>query len=102
MGRIPCCEKDSVKRGQWTPEEDNKLSSYIAQHGTRNWRLIPKNTGLQRCRKSCRLRWTNYLRPDLKHEEFSDSEEQTIVKLHSVVGNRCITLLSQMLVSSHT
>ncbi|KAJ6724068.1 TRANSCRIPTION FACTOR MYB80 [Salix viminalis] len=44
MGRIPCCE-DNVKRGQWTPEEDNKLSSYIAQHGTRNWRLIPKNAG---------------------------------------------------------
>lgn len=47
MGRIPCCEKDNVKRGQWTPEEDNKLSSYIAQHGTRNWRLIPKNAGSQ-------------------------------------------------------
>lgn len=46
MGRIPCCEKDNVKRGQWTPEEDNKLSSYIAQHGTRNWRLIPKDAGL--------------------------------------------------------
>ncbi|KAG9448801.1 hypothetical protein H6P81_008766 [Aristolochia fimbriata] len=88
MGRIPCCEKDNVKRGQWTPEEDNKLSSYIALHGTRNWRLIPKNAGLQRCGKSCRLRWTNYLRPDLKHGEFSESEEQTIVKLHSVVGNR--------------
>ncbi|XWS09577.1 hypothetical protein CRYUN_Cryun39dG0002000 [Craigia yunnanensis] len=88
MGRIPYCEKDNVKRGQWTPEEDNKLSSYIAQHGTRNWRLIPKNAGLQRCGKSCRLRWTNYLRPDLKHGQFSDAEEQTIVKLHSVVGNR--------------
>ncbi|KAK4344479.1 hypothetical protein RND71_034655 [Anisodus tanguticus] len=46
MGRIPCCEKDNVKRGQWTPEEDHKLSSYIAQHGTRNWRLIPKHAGL--------------------------------------------------------
>ena len=120
MGRIPCCEKDNVKRGQWTPEEDNKLSSYIAQHGTRNWRLIPKNAGLcslslslslshkciykitnatsifhiqglQRCGKSCRLRWTNYLRPDLKHGQFSDAEEQTIVKLHSVVGNRYTT-----------
>ena len=44
--RIPCCEKDNVKRGQWTPEEDNKLSSYIAQHGSRNWCLIPKNVGL--------------------------------------------------------
>ncbi|XP_020593063.1 transcription factor MYB80 [Phalaenopsis equestris] len=96
MGRIPCCEKDSVKRGQWTPEEDNKLSSYIAQHGTRNWRLIPKNAGLQRCGKSCRLRWTNYLRPDLKHCEFSEPEEQTIVKLHSVVGNRWSLIAAQL------
>ncbi|XP_028788109.1 transcription factor MYB80 [Neltuma alba] len=96
MGRIPCCEKDNVKRGQWTPEEDNKLSSYIAQHGTRNWRLIPKNAGLQRCGKSCRLRWTNYLRPDLKHGQFSDSEEQTIVKLHSVFGNRWSLIAAQL------
>ncbi|XP_062079143.1 transcription factor MYB80 [Humulus lupulus] len=96
MGRIPCCEKDNVKRGQWTPEEDNKLSSYIAQHGTRNWRLIPKNAGLQRCGKSCRLRWTNYLRPDLKHGQFSDSEEQTIVKLHSIVGNRWSIIAAQL------
>ncbi|KAJ3681691.1 hypothetical protein LUZ60_014264 [Juncus effusus] len=96
MGRIPCCEKDNVKRGQWTPEEDNKLSSYIAQHGTRNWRLIPKNAGLQRCGKSCRLRWTNYLRPDLKHGEFSEAEEQIIVKLHSVVGNRWSLIAAQL------
>nr|AXP84155.1 transcription factor MYB domain protein 103 [Tapiscia sinensis] len=96
MGRIPCCEKDNVKRGQWTPEEDNKLSSYIAQHGTRNWRLIPKHAGLQRCGKSCRLRWTNYLRPDLKHGQFSDSEEHTIVKLHSVVGNRWSLIAAQL------
>ncbi|XP_022143468.1 transcription factor MYB80 [Momordica charantia] len=96
MGRIPCCEKENVKRGQWTPEEDNKLSSYIAQHGTRNWRLIPKNAGLQRCGKSCRLRWTNYLRPDLKHGQFSDMEEQTIVKLHSVVGNRWSLIAAQL------
>ncbi|GLJ18424.1 hypothetical protein SUGI_0326480 [Cryptomeria japonica] len=96
MGRIPCCEKDNVKRGQWTPEEDAKLVSYISQHGTRNWRLIPKNAGLQRCGKSCRLRWTNYLRPDLKHGEFTDNEEQTIVKLHSVVGNRWSLIAAQL------
>ncbi|CAN6479614.1 unnamed protein product [Victoria cruziana] len=96
MGRIPCCEKDNVKRGQWTPEEDAKLVSYIAQHGTRNWRLIPKNAGLQRCGKSCRLRWTNYLRPDLKHGEFTEAEEQAIVKLHSVVGNRWSLIAAQL------
>jgi myb proto-oncogene protein len=61
--------------------------------------------GLQRCGKSCRLRWTNYLRPDLKHGQFSDAEEQTIVKLHSVVGNRyttscCITSVFNLKLSS--
>ncbi|CAM8915297.1 unnamed protein product [Rhodiola kirilowii] len=96
MGRIPCCEKDSVKRGQWTPEEDSKLAAYIAQHGTKNWRLIPKNAGLQRCGKSCRLRWTNYLRPDLKHGQFTDAEEQMIVKVHSVVGNRWSTIAGML------
>ncbi|CAN6235317.1 unnamed protein product [Urochloa humidicola] len=96
MGRVPCCEKDNVKRGQWTPEEDNKLLSYITSHGTRNWRLIPKNAGLQRCGKSCRLRWTNYLRPDLRHGEFTDAEEQTIIKLHSVVGNRWSVIAAQL------
>ncbi|CAM8948659.1 unnamed protein product [Rhodiola kirilowii] len=96
MGRIPCCEKDSVKRGQWTPEEDSKLAAYIAQHGTKNWRLIPKNAGLQRCGKSCRLRWTNYLRPDLKHGQFTDAEEQVIVKVHSVVGNRWSTIAGML------
>ncbi|KAG2299503.1 hypothetical protein Bca4012_011070 [Brassica carinata] len=96
MGRIPCCEKDNVKRGQWTPEEDNKLASYIAQHGTRNWRLIPKNAGLQRCGKSCRLRWTNYLRPDLKHGQFSEAEEHIIVKFHSVLGNRWSLIAAQL------
>ncbi|KAG8385952.1 hypothetical protein BUALT_Bualt03G0098700 [Buddleja alternifolia] len=96
MGRMPCCEKENVKRGQWTPEEDQKLSSYIAQNGTRNWRLIPKHAGLQRCGKSCRLRWTNYLRPDLKHGQFSEAEEQTIVTLHSVLGNRWSVIASQL------
>ncbi|KAL5981318.1 hypothetical protein ACLOJK_015373 [Asimina triloba] len=51
---------------------------------------------MYRCGKSCRLRWTNYLRPDLKHGEFSEAEEQTIVKLHSVVGNRWSLIAAQL------
>ncbi|XP_031282777.1 transcription factor MYB4-like isoform X2 [Pistacia vera] len=41
-----------------------------------------------RCGKSCRLRWTNYLRPDIKRGNFSKEEEETIIKLHHVLGNR--------------
>ncbi|GFZ12683.1 myb domain protein 103 [Actinidia rufa] len=58
--------------------------------------VIITMAGLQRCGKSCRLRWTNYLRPDLKHGQFSDAEEQTIVRLHSVVGNRWSLIAAQL------
>jgi transcription factor MYB, plant len=44
--------------------------------------------GLNRCGKSCRLRWTNYLRPDIKRGKFSQEEEQTILHLHSILGNK--------------
>ncbi|THU66972.1 hypothetical protein C4D60_Mb05t19790 [Musa balbisiana] len=66
MGRPPCCDEMVVKKGPWTPEEDKKLVEYIQRHGHGSWRNLPKNAGLNRCGKSCRLRWTNYLRPDVK------------------------------------
>lgn len=45
-------------------------------------------TGLLRCGKSCRLRWVNYLRPDLKRGNFGEDEEDLIIKLHALLGNR--------------
>ncbi|KAK3188137.1 hypothetical protein Dsin_027698 [Dipteronia sinensis] len=88
MGRAPCCDKNGLKKGPWTPEEDQKLTDYIQKHGYGNWRTLPKNAGLQRCGKSCRLRWTNYLRPDIKRGRFSFDEEETIIQLHSILGNK--------------
>ncbi|XP_004298414.1 PREDICTED: uncharacterized protein LOC101300142 [Fragaria vesca subsp. vesca] len=88
MGRSPCCEKVGLKKGPWTPEEDQKLLSYIQEYGHGSWRALPAKAGLQRCGKSCRLRWTNYLRPDIKRGKFSLQEEQTIIQLHALLGNR--------------
>ncbi|XP_014509585.2 transcription factor MYB35 [Vigna radiata var. radiata] len=88
MGRPPCCDKSNVKRGLWTPEEDAKILAYVANHGTGNWTLVPKKAGLNRCGKSCRLRWTNYLRPDLKHDSFTPQEEELIINLHGAIGSR--------------
>nr|AGN52050.1 MYB-related transcription factor [Salvia miltiorrhiza]AGN52160.1 MYB-related transcription factor [Salvia miltiorrhiza] len=88
MGRAPCCDKNGLKKGPWTPEEDQKLMDYIQKNGYGNWRTLPKNAGLQRCGKSCRLRWTNYLRPDIKRGRFSFEEEETIIQLHSILGNK--------------
>ncbi|KAM0897084.1 hypothetical protein ACQ4PT_022789 [Festuca glaucescens] len=89
MGRSPCCEKEAGrKKGPWTPEEDQKLLAHIEQHGHGCWRSLPAKAGLRRCGKSCRLRWTNYLRPDIKRGKFTLQEEQTIIQLHALLGNR--------------
>ncbi|KAI3720218.1 hypothetical protein L6452_21131 [Arctium lappa] len=87
MGRSPSFVK-GVKKGPWTTEEDQKLVAYIEQNGHGSWRALPLKAGLQRCGKSCRLRWTNYLRPDIKRGKFSLQEEQTIIQLHALLGNR--------------
>nr|CAB3472978.1 unnamed protein product [Digitaria exilis] len=88
MGRAPCCEKVGLKKGRWTKEEDEILARYIKEHGEGAWRSLPKNAGLLRCGKSCRLRWINYLRADLKRGNISEEEEEMIIKLHATLGNR--------------
>nr|GMD30893.1 myb-related protein 306-like [Ipomoea batatas] len=96
MGRPPCCDKVGVKKGPWTPEEDIILVSYIQEHGPGNWRAVPTNTGLLRCSKSCRLRWTNYLRPGIKRGNFTDQEEKMIVHLQALLGNRWAAIASYL------
>ncbi|PKA59628.1 Myb-related protein 308 [Apostasia shenzhenica] len=88
MGRSPCCEKAHMNKGAWTKEEDDRLVAYIKSHGEGCWRSLPKAAGLLRCGKSCRLRWINYLRPDLKRGNFTDEEDELIIKLHSLLGNK--------------
>ncbi|XP_019184146.1 PREDICTED: myb-related protein 308-like [Ipomoea nil] len=88
MGRSPCCEKEYTNKGAWTKEEDDRLIRYINKHGEGCWRTLPKAAGLLRCGKSCRLRWINYLRPDLKRGNFTEEEDELIINLHSLLGNK--------------
>ncbi|KAG1354570.1 transcription repressor MYB6 [Cocos nucifera] len=88
MGRAPCCSKVGLHKGPWSSEEDALLTNYIQCHGEGNWRSLPKNAGLLRCGKSCRLRWMNYLRPDIKRGNIGRDEEDLIIRLHSLLGNR--------------
>ncbi|CAK9158668.1 unnamed protein product [Ilex paraguariensis] len=96
MGRPPCCDKIGVKKGPWTPEEDITLVSHIQEYGPGNWRSVPTNTGLLRCSKSCRLRWTNYLRPGIKRGNFTDDEEKMIIHLQALLGNRWAAIASYL------
>ncbi|XP_022749417.1 transcription factor MYB63-like [Durio zibethinus] len=95
-GRAPCCDKDKVKRGPWSPAEDLRLITFIQKHGHSNWRALPKQAGLLRCGKSCRLRWINYLRPDVKRGNFTKEEEETIIRLHETLGNKWSKIASHL------
>nr|QDE11123.1 myb-like protein 5 [Syzygium samarangense] len=86
--KTPCCAKVGLKRGPWTPEEDELLAGYINREGEGRWRTLPKRAGLLRCGKSCRLRWMNYLRPSVKRGQIAPDEEDLILRLHRLLGNR--------------
>ncbi|KAK7396994.1 hypothetical protein VNO78_18158 [Psophocarpus tetragonolobus] len=70
--------EEEIKKGAWSLEEDTILQNYVATHGH----------GLKRSGKSCRLRWLNYLRPDVRRGNITVEEQITILELHSRWGNR--------------
>ncbi|KAJ1296751.1 hypothetical protein BS78_01G326200 [Paspalum vaginatum] len=89
MGRKACRPpKEGLNRGSWTAMEDDILVSYIKKHGEGKWGCLPRKAGLKRCGKSCRLRWLNYLRPGIKRGNISSDEEELIIRLHRLLGNR--------------
>ncbi|MQM20505.1 hypothetical protein Taro_053528 [Colocasia esculenta] len=107
-----------VRKGAWTPEEDLLLKKCVEKHGEGRWHLVPTRAGvrscssfcvllyvtcvvwanvrcvsaslqcLRRCRKSCRLRWLNYLKPNIKKGAFQEDEVDLIIRLHRLLGNR--------------
>uniref|UniRef100_A0ACD5UL71 Uncharacterized protein n=1 Tax=Avena sativa TaxID=4498 RepID=A0ACD5UL71_AVESA len=96
MSKRSCGPKKRLRRGLWSPEEDEKLMNHIAKYGNGCWSSVPKIAGLERCGKSCRLRWINYLRPDLKRGAFSQEEEDLIIHLHSILGNKWSQIAAQL------
>ncbi|KAK1393263.1 Transcription factor LAF1 [Heracleum sosnowskyi] len=88
MVRSPSIDKNGMKKGEWSKEEDEKLRAYINRYGTWNWRQLPRFAGLSRCGKSCRLRWKNYLQPNVKRGNFTKDEEDIIINLHNQLGKK--------------
>ncbi|GKD52873.1 putative homeodomain-like protein [Tanacetum coccineum] len=85
-----------LKKGAWSVDEDQKLITYINRYGIWNWSQMPRFAGLSRSGKSCRLRWMNYLRPNVKKGIFSEEEEEIILVSHSQLGNRWSAIASRL------
>ncbi|KAI4320787.1 hypothetical protein MLD38_034232 [Melastoma candidum] len=86
----------ALKKGPWTAAEDKVLVEYVERYGEGNWNAVRKKMGLLRCGKSCRLRWTNHLRPNLKKGSFTPDEERLILELHSQLGNKWARMAAQL------
>ncbi|MCL7041249.1 hypothetical protein MKW94_002215 [Papaver nudicaule] len=85
-------EEEEWRKGPWTTEEDKLLIEYVSLHGEGRWNSVAEFAGLKRNGKSCRLRWVNYLRPDLKKGRITPDEENIIIELHARWGNRWSTI----------
>lgn len=46
MGRHSCCYKQKLRKGLWSPEEDEKLMNHITKHGHGCWSSVPKLAGM--------------------------------------------------------
>ncbi|XP_010470513.1 PREDICTED: transcription factor MYB114-like [Camelina sativa] len=79
---------NGLRKGAWTGEEDNLLRQCIDKYGEGKWHQVPLRAGLNRCRKSCRLRWLNYLKPSIKRGKLSSDEVDLLIRLHRLLGNR--------------
>ncbi|KAL2230120.1 UNVERIFIED_CONTAM: Transcription factor MYB30 [Sesamum indicum] len=96
MVRAARVDEKGLRKGAWSEEEDNKLRAYILRYGHWNWRLLPRFAGLDRCGKSCRLRWLNYLKPGLKRGSYTKEEQDLIVKLHDELGNKWSAIAAKL------
>ncbi|KAK4278780.1 hypothetical protein QN277_016579 [Acacia crassicarpa] len=88
--------EEHLNKGPWTLAEDAKLMAYVSQHGEGNWNAVQMHSGLSRCGKSCRLRWANHLRPELKKSPLTEEEERRIIELHAQMGNKWAKMATQL------
>ncbi|KAG6434482.1 hypothetical protein SASPL_106119 [Salvia splendens] len=87
--RIHVDELRDIKKGPWKVEEDQVLIHHVKKYGPRDWSSIRSRGLLRRTGKSCRLRWVNKLRPDLKTGvKFSAEDERTVIDLQAQFGNK--------------
>lgn len=82
-------------KGSWTPEEDEKIISFVAEFGLKNWtklaELLPGRIG-----KQCRERWRNHLDPGVNTSPFTQEEDEMLIDLHEKLGNSWVKISEMM------
>ncbi|MED6131211.1 hypothetical protein PIB30_007901 [Stylosanthes scabra] len=89
-------DNTEIRKGPWTEEEDSALLNHITTYGEGHWNSVARSAGLKRTGKSCRLRWLNYLRPNVRRGNITLEEQLLILDLHSRWGNRWSKIAEQL------
>ncbi|KAK1318985.1 Myb-related protein Hv33 [Acorus calamus] len=78
------------EKKRWSKEEDRRLLNHLKRYGVKTkWDKVPRLCGLYpRSGKSCRSRWLDYLRPDLKKVPLTEEEGLRVIQLQQILGNK--------------
>ena len=87
-------EEKGTKR-PWTTEEDAAVLRLVGEHGPKGWSTIASQIE-GRVGKQCRERWQNHLDPSVSKAPWSAEEEQELLRLHKVIGNKWVEIANHM------
>mmetsp|Transcript_2922 Transcript_2922/g.4287 ORF Transcript_2922/g.4287 Transcript_2922/m.4287 type:complete len:419 (+) Transcript_2922:47-1303(+) len=77
----------SIKKGPWTPIEDELIFKGITLYGEGKWSKVAKDIP-GRLGKQCRERWMNHLDPKIRKDPFTEEEDELIIELHAIYGTQ--------------
>ncbi|UZJ54902.1 hypothetical protein CBS101457_004222 [Exobasidium rhododendri] len=66
-----------LRKGRWSPSEDNRLLDSIQRHGPNKWKLVAKEV-VTRSGDQCWKRWNDSLNPILNHTQWSPAEDEIL------------------------
>lgn len=86
------CLDPNIKKGPFTPEEDQIVVNFVAQNGARSW---PRITTVlpHRSAKQCRERWFNHLNPSVVKSGWTQEEDELIFQQHEKMGGKWSTIV---------
>lgn len=90
-------ESKRKKSRPWSQYEDDRLIAGILRCGLENWTSISRFVGNGRTKSQCSQRWFRGLDPKISKMQWSTAEEDLLIHLISIHGNKAWTTISSQM-----